>query len=108
MIRLSVEIDKTEERIRRIFGRNNATESPRVAIVEDMKQKEEMIENHSDTDRHKKMIDFIKLSAQLRSEINKTTDPMKALELSLQCVSIYLDDNDFFYRSNRNRLIGGS
>ena len=78
-------------------------------IVDKPKKEEESTKDHqSEAVNNQKIINFIRDSEMLRSEINKTTDPMKALDLSLRCVSIYLDDNGFFYQSNKNRLIGGS
>lgn len=104
---MSVAMDKTKERIMRIYGNSNNQNNQESSKISKLKPDKESAADPSNHKQHQKMIDFIKASAQLRSEINKTDDPMKALDLSLQCVSIYLDDNGFFYRNNKSRLIGG-
>ena len=74
-------------------------------ITEKPKQQEKVPIDEAITNQ--KIIRFIRDSEMLRSEINKTSDPEQALDFALRCISVYLDDGDFFYQYNKKRLIGG-
>lgn len=98
--------ETTEEKIKRIYGGiqlDKQTESVFIGESSPFEASDEQIKN----DNSRKVIEFVKRSEMLRSRINKTNDPQQALDMALECISCYLDDQSFFYQQNKKRLIRG-
>jgi len=47
--------------------------------------------------------EYIKASEKIRCDINKESDPVRLLDLSLLCISLMTGDS-VFYKQNRDKL----